>query len=54
MTDLGIDALERLNRRNLRALEHDTAAQSGLRLAGYDRPFRNGWDSEEYHANRYF
>ena len=38
MTDLGIDALERLNRRNLRALEHDTAAQSGLRLAGYDRP----------------
>jgi hypothetical protein len=38
MTDLGIDALERLTRRNLRALEHDTAAQSGLRLAGYDRP----------------
>ncbi len=38
MTDLGVDALERLNRRNLRALEHDTAAQSGLRLAGYDRP----------------
>ena len=38
MTDLGVDALERLNRGNLRALEHDTAAQSGLRLAGYDRP----------------
>ena len=38
MTDLGIDALEKLNRRHLRALEHDTAAQSGLRLAGYDRP----------------
>ena len=38
MTDLGIDALERLNRRNLRALGYDTAAQSGLRLSGYDRP----------------
>ena len=38
MTDLGIDALEKLNRRHLRALEHDTAAQSGLRLIGYDRP----------------
>ena len=38
LTDLGIDALEKLNRRHLRALEHDTAAQSGLRLAGYDRP----------------
>ena len=38
MTDLGVDSLERLSRRNLRALEHDTAAQSGLRLAGYDRP----------------
>ena len=38
LTDLGIDALDKLNRRHLRALEHDTAAQSGLRLAGYDRP----------------
>ena len=38
MTDMGIDALEKLNRRHLRALEHDTAAQSGLRLAGYERP----------------
>ena len=38
LTDLGIDALEKLNRRHLRALEYDTAAQSGLRLAGYDRP----------------
>jgi hypothetical protein len=38
LTDLGIDALEGLNRRHLRALEHDTAAQSGLRLAGYERP----------------
>lgn len=38
MTDLGIDALDKLTRRHLRALEHETAAQSGLRLAGYDRP----------------
>ncbi len=38
LTDMGLDALEKLNRRHLRALEHDTAAQSGLRLAGYDRP----------------
>ena len=38
MADLGIDALEKLTRRHLRALEHETAAQSGLRLAGYDRP----------------
>jgi formylmethanofuran dehydrogenase subunit C len=38
LTDMGVDALEKLNRRHLRALEHDTAAQSGLRLAGYDRP----------------
>ena len=38
MTDLGIDEVDKLNRRHLRALEHDTAAQSGLRLAGYDRP----------------
>jgi len=38
LADLGIAELERLNRRHLRALDHDTAAQSGLRLAGYDRP----------------
>ena len=38
LTDMGVDSLEQLNRRHLRALEHDTAAQSGLRLAGYDRP----------------
>ena len=38
LVDLGIEELGQLNRRHLRALEHDTAAQSGLRLAGYDRP----------------
>ena len=38
MIELGIDGLEKLNRRNLRALDHDTASISGLRLIGYDRP----------------
>jgi formylmethanofuran dehydrogenase subunit C len=38
MADLGLDSLEALRRHHLRALDHDTAAQSGLRLAGYDRP----------------
>ena len=38
MRELGIDGLERIGRRNLRAVDYDTAAISGLRLAGYDRP----------------
>ena len=38
MLELGIDNLSELTRRNLRALDHDTAAISGLRLIGYDRP----------------
>ena len=38
MRELGISELSELNRRNLRALDHDTAAISGLRLVGYDRP----------------
>ncbi len=38
MRELGISDLADLNRRNLRALDHDTAAISGLRLVGYDRP----------------
>ena len=38
MVGLGIDGLEKLDRRNLRALDHDTASISGLRLIGYDRP----------------
>ncbi|MBR84656.1 MAG: hypothetical protein CMA85_01760 [Euryarchaeota archaeon] len=38
MIGLGIDGLEKLNRRNLRALDYDTASISGLRLIGYDRP----------------
>ena len=38
MRELGIDGLEKLSRRNLRALDYDTASISGLRLIGYDRP----------------
>lgn len=38
MLELGINNLNELTRRNLRALDHDTAAISGLRLIGYDRP----------------
>ena len=36
--ELGVDGLEKVTRRNLRALDYDTAAISGLRLVGYDRP----------------
>jgi hypothetical protein len=38
MLELGINNLKELTRRNLRAQNHDTAAISGLRLIGYDRP----------------
>jgi len=38
MIGLGVDGLEKLSRRNLRALDYDTASISGLRLIGYDRP----------------
>ena len=38
MRELGLDGLEKLSRRNLRALDYDTASISGLRLIGYDRP----------------
>ena len=38
MLELGIDGLEQLSRRNLRALDYDTASISGLRLVGFDRP----------------
>jgi hypothetical protein len=37
MRELGLDGLEKLSRRNLRALDYDTASISGLRLIGYDR-----------------
>ena len=38
MIDLGIESIEDVTRRNLRAMDYDTAAISGLRLIGYDRP----------------
>jgi len=38
LLSLGIDSIEQLGRRNLRALDPTTAAVSGLRLIGYERP----------------
>ena len=38
MRDLGIDDLDKIGRSNLRADNFDTAAISGLRLIGYERP----------------
>ena len=35
---LGLDSIEQLQRQHLRALDYETAAISGLRLVGYDRP----------------
>ena len=40
MKEIGIDRIERIGRRNLRATDFDTAAISGLRLLGYDRPLK--------------
>ena len=38
LVELGEDGIDRLNRRHLRALDHDTASVSGLRLTGWERP----------------
>ena len=35
---IGVDSIDMLERMHLRALDHETAAVSGLRLSGYDRP----------------
>ena len=35
-----MDRIERVGRRNLRAIDYETAAISGLRLIGYDRPLK--------------
>ncbi len=40
MREIGIDRIDRIGRRNLRANDYDTAAISGLRLIGYDRPLK--------------
>lgn len=38
LSRLGLESIDRLQRQNLRALDHETAAISGLRLVGYERP----------------
>ena len=40
MREIGVDRIERVGRRNLRAIDYETAAISGLRLIGYDRPLK--------------
>lgn len=35
---LGLESIDSLGRQNLRALDYETAAVSGLRLSGYERP----------------
>ncbi len=40
MREIGVDRIERIGRRNLRANDYDTAAISGLRLVGYERPLK--------------
>ena len=35
---IGVSSIDMLERKHLRALDHETAAVSGLRLAGYGRP----------------
>ena len=35
---LGLESIDSLSRQNLRALDYETAAVSGLRLSGYERP----------------
>jgi hypothetical protein len=38
LSRLGLESIDNLQRQNLRALDHETAAISGLRLVGYERP----------------
>ena len=38
LRNLGLDTIDGLSRQNLRALDYETAAVSGLRLSGYERP----------------
>ena len=40
MREIGVDRIDRIGRRNLRADDYDTAAISGLRLIGFDRPLK--------------
>ncbi|HJM18710.1 MAG TPA: hypothetical protein QF703_04170 [Candidatus Thalassarchaeaceae archaeon] len=45
MREIGIENIERIGRRNLRAMDYETAAISGLRLVGYGRPLPIWLDS---------
>ncbi len=38
LSEIGVDSIERLDRRNLRAVDHHTASITGLRMDGLDRP----------------
>ena len=38
LRNLGLESIDGLSRQNLRALDYETAAVSGLRLSGYERP----------------
>jgi hypothetical protein len=38
MREVGVERMDMLSRRNLRAMNMDTAAISGLRLVGFERP----------------
>ena len=38
LRQLGLDSVDILQRSHLRALDHDTASVSGLRMSGYERP----------------
>ena len=38
LRNLGLESIDQLQRSHLRALDYDTAAISGLRMVGYERP----------------
>ena len=38
LREMGLDSIRHADRGNIRALNHDTAIQTGLRLVGLDRP----------------
>jgi hypothetical protein len=42
---IGISTIDALSRAHLRALDYDTAAMSGLRLSGYERPLPHWFSS---------
>ena len=38
LRQLGVESIDRVQRAHLGALDYDTAAISGLRMVGYERP----------------